>query len=222
MKYQFVIKENNKSVIIFFTGWSTTASLYKDFKTNCSDLLVIYNYNNLILESKIIDLISCYNDVYIIGWSLGVWAASCFFSNLNINIKRSIAINGTKFPIDDKRGINKQIYLNTIENLSEKNLRKFQMRMCNSKSSFEELLNMDLASDIDSLKNELIFIKNSIEKDLYNNCFHWSKVYIGTQDRIFLYKNQQNAWNDTEQVLIDNAHYDLNLFQKIILYEFGN
>ena len=94
--------------------------------------------------------------------------------------------------------------------------------MCNSKLSFEELLSINEVNNIDLLKNELIFIKTSIEKDLYNNDFKWSKAYISLQDRIFLYKNQQNAWNDTEQVLVDNAHYDLNLFQKIILSEFNN
>lgn len=214
MKSSFIVNKYLEELIIIFTGWSTTPKLYKEFKTNLCDLLIVYDYSNLELFT---DIILKYKTINVIGWSLGVWAASYYFSNNKTEkINKTVAINGTPYPIDNEYGINKQLFINTAKNLNEQNLKKFQFRMCNTKTAFEEFNIKNEKVDIEHLRKELFFINENIDKNV--DSFFWQKAYIGINDRIFLPKNQQNAWNEnTYKIIVDVAHYDLELLQKIVL-----
>lgn len=89
--------------------------------------MICYDYRTLDFDTS---PLTGYTVIDVVAWSMGVWAASQVLSKVSLPIRRRIAINGTPFPIDEKRGIPPAIFMGTLEGLNEASLRKFQRRMC--------------------------------------------------------------------------------------------
>ena len=133
MKQYFTKQENNKSLILFFTGWgmdqNTLSINKKDF-----DTCICFDYTNIDFEKS---HYKNYQVIDVYGWSMGVWAASHVLQDCNLPIRKSVAINGTIFPIEKERGIDPIIFQKTIDLLNEQSLLKFNKRMCGSKENFQ-------------------------------------------------------------------------------------
>lgn len=216
MKTEFLVKEDNKKLILFFAGWSMDKEPFKDYTTTESDLLLVYDYSDMAFEKTILE---SYNEIKLIGWSMGVWAASVVFGEdeeLSKKVNSSIAINGTNFPIDNERGITESIYNGTLETLDERSLLKFQLRMCGGKENYDYFLSRKPKRDIEDIKNELFQIRNNYKVFNKRN-FQWKEAAIGKDDKIFLYDNQLNAFrNNSEIVLVKQPHYSDKLLREYI------
>ena len=102
-------------------------------------------------------LLKEYREINVIGWSMGVWAATQVMGKLQetdtaLVIKNSIAINGTPYPIDDTYGIPTAIYHGTLEGLTGPSLHKFLRRMCFNGEAFKEFLNITPRRPLEELK----------------------------------------------------------------------
>ncbi len=218
MEKKFIAYNKNKKLVVIFAGWATSPQFYKDFIIPDADVLLINNYKDFIeLEThdEYIKIFSLYDTINVFAWSLGVWVASYFFTlHEEIKVSNAIAFAGTPYPIDDEKGITKAIFLGTANNLNEKVLMKFQLRMCGNREAFDEFNERNGKMDIDELKAELLAIIEAYERAPQNS-FRWDTAYIGKSDKIFLPENQQRAWGNTKQILLEVQHYDLQLLKYI-------
>ncbi len=197
-------EENNNRLILIFAGWSTSASLYSEVKRKGWDTAVVDDYTEMQLD---LHHLKKYKTIYLYAWSLGVRAASRVLSNSDITM--AFAINGTLSPIDDRFGIPKDIYLGTANNLDDRNLRKFRIRMASNVISPEQL--GEGSRSVELLRNELIAIE--ADKELpAEPMIKWRRAYIGSSDRIFPPENQINAWDKEgdlceETVILNAPHF---------------
>ena len=139
MKREYIIqKASNTRLIIFFTGWSTNPQILSRIKIpEGYDLICCYDYTQIRWES----IEKEYQEGIIIAWSLGVKVAEILYDQLSktIHVTGVYAINGTGTPVDDLKGIPKEIFQTTLETLNERNLKKFRIRICGSVPKFNEL-----------------------------------------------------------------------------------
>lgn len=204
MKYEWLNKQNNKNLIVFFCGWgcSDGKKVLKQDNTGF-DVLFLYDYRTV--EPINFDF-SNYEKKYLICWSMGVYVANYFYETFK-NFDKLIAVNGTQKPIDDKYGIPEDIYNLTLENFDALSCEKFIKKMSDTTSAQDYCTN-----STEELKEELSAIKNlKVEKLLKFN-----EAIISKKDRIIRFKNQLNWWSEQGvniKQLEDAPHYVFDLYK---------
>lgn len=201
-----------KEALLFFAGWGMDETPFMHNLPPNKDLIICYDYRSLDFDST---LLSTYEGIYVVAWSMGVWAASQVLPDSNLPLKQSIAINGTPFPIDDMRGIPPAIFEGTLNNLNEATLQKFRRRMCGSGSAFQAFLEIAPQRPVEELKEELVAIGRQYS-ELPPSTFVWNKAIIGESDHIFPPKNQEQAWQKycNEIQRYDGAHYEEKILKE--------
>lgn len=121
-------------LLLFFAGWGMDERPFIQYTPRESDFMICYDYHTLDFDTS---PAARYSHFDVVAWSMGVWAASQVLSRIALPVNGSVAINGTPFPIDEKRGIPPAIFEGTLEGLNEASLRKFQRRMCANGSAFD-------------------------------------------------------------------------------------
>ena len=81
-----------KEALLFFAGWGMDETPFMHNLPPNKDLIICYDYRSLDFDST---LLSTYDGIYVVAWSMGVWAASQVLPDSNLPLKQSIAINGT-------------------------------------------------------------------------------------------------------------------------------
>lgn len=206
MKIEWLHKSGSPRLILIFAGWSTDASFYSHISHEGWDVAVVSGYSDLSFQSNILDK---YSSVSVFAWSMGVYAASQVLTNDQIAL--AVAINGTEFPANDQFGIPLSIFEGTASTLSDRNLTKFRRRMSgNQYESVKERL-ASCRSDIEALRSELFFILDKGKSYGYSHgSLRWHRVYASTEDHIFPYQSQIDAWQDNpfhpEIVTLDSPH----------------
>lgn len=212
MKRDYIIrKSSNSRLVIFFTGWSTNHLILSGIDIpEGYDLLCCYEYNKIEWKNPEKE----YKEVIIIAWSLGVKVVELLYDQIleSFPVTGLYAINGTGRPVDDLRGIPQSIFHTTLENLDERNLKKFRIRISGGVSNFN-LIKEKLSTDstIPELKNEL----KEIEK--YNDISTpsiWDYAFLSEKDMIFPFENLKTYWNSTPYKILQDAPHIVN-FQEI-------
>lgn len=202
MKYHH-IKHGRKSLHIFFAGWGMDEKPFLRLDTGENDLLICYDYTVLDFDFS---LLNDYEQIYLTAWSMGVWAAATLFESHRMSVAYAFAINGTHTPVNDLTGIPHSIFQGTLDSLSDKNLERFNRRMCGSKEMLNLFHQYAPQRSVESLKSELKAIGDACKGQIPS--FLWDKVILGERDLIFTHKNQLEAWKDVDnQVSIDEAHF---------------
>ena len=137
MKHIWIRKENTESVIVFFCGWGMDKNVVEHLSAQ-SDLIMFYDYRNLDCDETVFDDIKRYKIKYLVGWSMGVMVGSIFSKKLG-PFKKSVAINGTLRPIDDKYGIVKAVYILMVKGFGEISKIKFLENMFKSAYELEKI-----------------------------------------------------------------------------------
>lgn len=194
MKIEKINQEKSDTLFIFLAGWSVSPAYLKSLPLPiAADYWFVYDYRDLRFE----ETFSNYQHIHLIAWSLGVWVASYLWSDKSI-FESTTAINGTPFPVDDKRGIPTAIFEGTLQNIHEDGMRRFNRRMCGNKASFLKYVELPKRS-IEEVKEELTFLYRMIqvntdkyaEETIFN---FWDRAIIATEDLIFPTTNQRNCW----------------------------
>lgn len=240
MKTKKLIQNNSKKLILFFNGWSLDENIVNHLTSKKYDVMMFYDYSNLEISKEILDEINSYDEINIAAFSFGVWACGCFVNVLLdtkersrlcetkisgyekkhppkqsyplANMKNLIAINGTLIPIDNQFGISEKMFDLTLLNLSEKTYPLFFKNMFMDKPD----LNKMPQRNIEDKRQELTAIKhNSKSLKTLNTIF--TKVFIGSYDKIIPAKNQFAFWgdrcNNKEITKLDSGHYAFDLFR---------
>ena len=180
--------DNNPNLIIYFAGWGTPTSAVSHLALpENTDLLLCYDYQDLALN---VDL-SSYSQIRVVAWSMGVWVANQVLGQTPL--VSATAINGTGKPCDDAMGIPQAVFIGTLEQLDERNLAKFQRRMCGDSTTFEQYSQLSGQRDWQQVRSELSELYQSIQQD-NGKSLNWTKAIIGEKDRIFPSQNQLNFW----------------------------
>ena len=206
--------QKHPRLLLFFAGWGMDEHPFLQYAPPDSYFMICYNYRTLDFDTS---PLTGYTVIDVVAWSMGVWAASQVLSKVSLPIRRRIAINGTPFPIDEKRGIPPAIFMGTLEGLNEASLRKFQRRMCADGNVFARFQLTAPERSIEELKEELTAVAEQYRM-LPTGTFAWEQAIIGESDRIFPPTNQRAAWKGISMSNIDGneAHYDESLFIKYL------
>ncbi|MDE6452404.1 MAG: DUF452 family protein, partial [Odoribacter sp.] len=131
MRIEWLRKAGDGRVVIFFNGWGMDGQVVKHLK-GAVDVVMFYDYRNLDGEEFV--GLGDYQKIYVVAWSMGVWAASQVVSSWGICPSKQIALNGTECPVDDQYGIPVRIYGMTEKGMTEKGREKFVARMLDNRS----------------------------------------------------------------------------------------
>ena len=207
-----LIKYNssNTQCILFFNGWGMDSNAIHHLETTGFDVFEFHDYATLELPN--IDL-QKYSNIYLVAWSMGVWASKKVFTNSSIQFTKTIAINGTEMPMHNTYGIVNDVFTGTLENWNDTVRTKFNIRMCGGRSAFQLLQkNMSLRS-IENQKQELQIIYNAICNGEVPSKFVWNSALIGEQDSIFTPENQKKYWlGKTNWFTLPFPHYPFERF----------
>jgi len=179
-------------LVLFFTGWAMdenpTAHLVADDADSCT----CFDYRSL--ETADVARWESYQEIFLVAWSTGVWAAEQVVGKLNLPIKLAIAINGTPTTVHDETGIPRAIFQGTYDQLSDKTMSKFQRRMVGSSSAFTAFAGIAPRRRTEDQKAELKAILDVDFNTMSTELITWNKALVGTADAIFPPQNQLRYW----------------------------
>jgi biotin synthesis protein BioG len=207
MKTYIRRREKNNRLILLFGGWGTDEYVFEPLCNDEFDFVLFYNYSAddplLLPEMKV------YDNITLIGWSLGVWAAEYLLPKTGIKPNINIAINGTPIPADNQYGIPLKIFEGTLNNITEENIEKFYFRMFGDKTNY--LRNKDRIPHrtLKSLHDELRWLYNRIMEQGEPG-FKWDYAVTSEEDRVFPAENLKSYWNtvpDTKHIVVPLPHY---------------
>lgn len=204
MQHRLISSTGSNRLILIFAGWGMDATPFAGLCRPGYDIMVVWDYRSLYIDWGVVE---SYDEICLVAWSMGVFAASQTLQAVDYRITKRIAVNGTVHPVDDRYGIPESIYRGTHDGLSERSLTKFYRRMCVSREQFAEFEAVRPSRGVDELKDELRAIG---ERTILNNTVHlrWDKAVIGRNDAIMPPLSQQAAWEaaGVRAVMTDDAH----------------
>lgn len=204
MTSNWLIKNNSKKLILFFNGWGMNSSAVQHLKPNNYDIVEFNDYCTISFnENEYVG----YKEIYVVAWSLGVWAASFALNKSNLPLSKAIAINGTQNPVHPKEGIHPTIFEGTLNGWNEKNRRRFLIRTIGGKNEFEASASRFGKRELENQKAELSSMYEHIKQhDTLN--FKFNVSLIGNRDAIFTPENQSNYWDGkVDYKLVEMPHY---------------
>ena len=215
MKTEYLIRNGNPELLLFFSGWGGEPNLFSDHAPGNADFLLCYDYRSLEFSPE---LLSGYGKIKVAAWSLGVWVASRVLQDLSgVDYSEKIAVNGTEMPVSDLYGIPEAVFKGTLERLDESGMAKFRRRMCGSREGLENFMSHHPGRQVDDLRDELSFLYDNILGSPAPD-FAWDRAVIGSEDRIFPAANQMAAWAaaSVPATVYDEPHYSEMLFRNVL------
>lgn len=206
MQFKYISrnKPQCRRLILIYAGWAMDWRPFKGLAADGYDVMVVWDYRELTFNWK--PLLK-YDEICLLAWSMGVFAASVTVHEILPRITKRIAVNGTLHPIHDRMGIPETIFSGTVAGLSPTNMRKFYRRMCLTAGQFEWFKEHKPQRDFEEMRQELTDIET-------HSLFHvaqvedWDLAVVGRHDTIFPASNQINAWRGqgTPVQLMEAAH----------------
>lgn len=211
MKQTFIIQNHAPRLLMFFAGWAADETPFRDYVPQGRDYLICYDYRSMKFDDT---LLMSYDEIDVVGWSMGVWAATRIVPQLRSSVCSCTAINGTPYPIDTYRGIPPEIYQGTLDNLCGASLHKFLRRMCANSLAFKRFLEVTPRRPLDEIRDELAEIARQAETTSPSN-IAWTEAVVGLNDRIIPPANQLRAWQELGVPVrqTQDAHYEKTTFQ---------
>lgn len=204
MKAKWQYKNKNEQLILFFNGWAMDDLMIQHLESKSFDVCMFHNYNDITFN---ISTIKNYKFCHIIAWSVGISVANAFYEIYKPLCEKKIAIAGSPFPSDNNFGIPENIFNTTQQNLTEKNLIKFQRRTCGNSSVYKKFQDRFNTQDIENKKEELKYIQFLSQK-YREQLMPWDKAIICNEDLIFPPENLKKYWSSkTEVKFINSPHY---------------
>ena len=211
MRQVYIIREHHPRLLLFFAGWAADETPFRHYRPQGMDYLICYDYRTLDFDTT---PLRDYAEVHVVGWSMGVWAASHVLPATGLPIRSCTALNGTPFPIDGCRGIPPAVYRGTLDGLTGASLHKFLRRMCADSAAFRDFLSRTPRRPLEEIRDELACIAR-LDATLPAPGLRWTEAVVGRADRIIPPANQLTAWHGpgTPVTETDDAHYQEPLFK---------
>lgn len=212
MRQAWLHQHKKDKLIIFCNGWGMDEGPVSHLASTDFDVLMLYGYHDLTMPLDIDQLSSRYSDIFLIGWSMGVWVGQKLFHKYRTSFSGCLAINGTLCPIDDKYGIPINIFNATLDGFSEVTRLKFYRRMCREKSNLKKFLSSEPKRSLEDQEGELTFLLLNteclkLEQSIYDS------VVIADYDWIVPSENQKRFWRESRSFHLPAFHYLFPLYQ---------
>lgn len=191
--------------VLFFAGWGMDATPFRASLPADRDCVVCFNYANLDFDLGP-ELARRYDEVLVVAWSLGVWAAARVLPRLALRVSRAVAVNGTMHPVDDERGIPRAVFAGTLAGLCPASLAKFHRRMCAASATHAAFRSAAPRRDFADVKAELAAIATATTETVAP-AMRWDRAVVGTADRVFPPANQLRAWEGTRTATPADGHF---------------
>lgn len=211
MKIEFFkSKSDSKKIILVFLGYSFLPECLSSLKkTICGkecDLCVVYDYSRL-------DFVNLYEiiknkEIYLIAWSMGVWAVNLVFSDdkfKDLNLVQKIAINGTIYGIDEERGIPKDVFKKSIDEFDFDNFKRLCFLKDISRVNFD--FNPNSKFELEQI------YKFSQQNNKIIDIVNFDKTIISKKDFIFPIKAYENLTCKKE--FINAPHFPFFCFESL-------
>jgi len=151
-----------------------------------------------------------YDEVSLYAHSFGVYAAGLFFSAgtdfcpdvIKSKIHSAFAFSGTLHPINDEHGIPLRVFALTRRNFNVATLQTFRLR-CGLKQQ-----DMQHSEASENFSEDL-----TLAEQVYNHYgkpdFHYDYAAVAMNDKIFPFRNQLSAWQNTAKTIVmDCNHFE--------------
>lgn len=209
MKKIWINKKNHKKCLIFFNGWGMDENTTSHLDVGDYDVCMCYDYSNFEFDDLIF---KNYHELYLVAWSMGVFAASQTLKFSKLEFSKKVALNGTERPMDDNFGISVAIFKGTLDNWSVPNRVKFNARVFGGRKGVSESVNRLPKRDSENQRTELRFLFQQIT-ELPESNLAWDCALVGLSDLTITTKNQTNYWSErTRMVHVDVPHFPFNVF----------
>lgn len=189
MKHAWLNKSGNSELVIFFAGWSFDEKPFGFLDSTGVDVVVIYDYRNLLLD---VDF-SGYEKYYLAAWSMGVYIAPLLADKLPA-CEKYIALNGTPMPIDNEFGIPLRTFDLTLKYAADGLKGKFYQNVFYDEEQVEKYWSCPVLRTIDDRVEELHALKSWISDKPVDARGFYNKAYVSEHDKIIPTKNQLKAW----------------------------
>lgn len=223
MQYHWINRNNNKNLIIFFSGWSFDYKPFEKLNSSGYDILFIYNYTDIgeiynnpdynIIPDIITQTADNVKNKYLITWSMGVYVAYILRKRLP-DFTCKIAVNGTPYPINDNLGIPNKTFDLTLKYVETGLQGKFQQNLFKRKTDYEKYLETPVERSIADRSKELFALSSFIKKQNIDYSSFYDYAIISDTDKIIPTKNQIKFWeNSVPVVTLDNGHFPFFSFE---------
>lgn len=183
-----VRQPGNRNLVLYVLGWASSPNaVYHIPLPPGFDSLVLRDYRTM--EELKPEEFACYDRIYLIAWSYGVWVAEQIAAALPLH--RAIAFNGTPFPTDEQYGMEVQLVLDTMSNPTEVSILDF-IDMAYGGIEYvplEPFPDWPLEEKVDELNTLLAASRTRSAAHL-----HWDAAYLGTKDVIFRPEKMRAYW----------------------------
>ncbi len=211
MKSTWLHKKGKKKLILFFSGWGMDTTPFSMIQSHQYDLLFFDDYVEPISTftlAEINELKAKYDQIVVIGWSMGVWVANKVLSTYSKHFQSVIAINGTLSPINQDLGIDPVWYRETLNNLDNEVIVKFYQRMCRSEKIYKLFSENLPKRSLSNLKNELrCFYQEAGDLLVTTEGDFYTDALISSKDFVFPKKKQTQFWESTNTNIYNHVGF---------------
>ena len=173
---------------------------------------MFFDYISLEIDWNMEQLFSGYNEIILIGWSMGVWAGQKIFARGKKLFSRAIAINGTLCPVDDTMGIPVKVFDDTLSGFDRTARKKFYHRMCRERTDLRKFLANRPERSLESQRMELAALKKTTDCSSADRSVY-SEIIIAENDFIVPSANQLYFWRNREVRTIPGFHFPFYKWQ---------
>jgi biotin synthesis protein BioG len=204
--FDWIQRQQKDRLLLFCNGWGMDSNPVRHLTADGLDLVILSDYRRLHLPAGFIDQLAEYATVYLVGWSMGVWAGQLLFSQASQLFTKTIAINGTLCPIDDELGIPRKIFFDTLASFAVSSRLKFYKRMCREKNNLEYFLSHQPQRELESQREELQYLADKVDCTEQQASIY-RDVIISDSDWIFPTANQKRFWQGFTIHTLAGYHY---------------
>ncbi len=212
MQTSWLHKSDCKNLIVFLNGWGMDGFPFQSLVSVDFDVFMLYDYRQLTNCPDIEAIAANYQQVHLISWSMGVWAGQKLFADKGHLFNKTIAINGTLCPINDKFGIPEKVFNATMIGYDESARFKFYRRMCREKTNLKLFLARQPRRSLQDQAEELAALKKMVDCLPAHESIY-KEVIISEYDWIIPSANQFDFWKGSVITPVSGFHFLFNLWQ---------
>lgn len=180
------------TAVLYFTGWSAPHSLAMEMEL--PEEWTLFSVGDYRGELPQWPDMSCFSRLYLVAWSMGVWAAE-YFHKCYPAPSLAVAINGTPSLISDRYGIKGVDYQRMATGLDVEGYRHFVRQMCLSEETAAHFLSLPDHRGITAAREELRWVADlggSIEECAVS----WTQAIVSDHDLVIPSGGQHRFWSD--------------------------
>ncbi len=214
MEKAWLHNNDRQNLIIFCNGWGMDGGPLSFLASSDYDVYMLYDYRKLNNIPDIGAIAGKYRQVHLVSWSMGVWIGQKLFSTTAHLLHRTIAINGTLCPIDDRYGIPVRVFDATMAEFNESARAKFYKRMCREKNNLKMFLQHQPQRSLQEQGEELAALREMVDCLPVDESIY-REILVSEKDFIMPTVNQLDYWQPmpTEQVRpVSGFHFLFGLF----------